>query len=60
MTNCYLKSKEFEVKLKSNVLSDDEKQKKNEEDEDTKKMTLILKQMNSPRNMYENKGVRSK
>ena len=55
MTNCYLKSKEFQHKYKNNVLTQEEIDRKNEEDENTKRMTKILKEMNSPRNMYERK-----
>ena len=52
MRNSFLKSKEYEVRIKNNTMTAEEMTKKNEEDETTKKMTAILKQMNSPRNTF--------
>lgn len=52
MRNSFLKAKDIEQRFKNNALSSDELKKKKEEEENTKKLTKILKQMNSPRNAF--------
>jgi hypothetical protein len=52
MRNSFLKAKDIEQRFKSNALSNEELKKKKEEEENTKKLTKILKQMNSPRNVF--------
>lgn len=52
MRNSFLKAKDIEQRFKSNALSSEELKKKKEEEENTKKLTKILKQMNSPRNAF--------
>lgn len=52
MRNSFLKAKDIEQRFKNNALSSDELKKKREEEENTKKLTKILKQMNSPRNAF--------
>jgi len=52
MRNSFLKAKDIEQRFKNNALSNDELKKKREEEENTKKLTKILKQMNSPRNAF--------
>jgi hypothetical protein len=59
MTNSYLRGKEFEMRYKNNMLSPEEALKKREEEDNTKKMTSILKQMNYPRNVYQDGGGNS-
>ena len=53
MTNSYIKSLEFEKKYKNrdqnDILGDEEYQKFKEEELNTKKMTTILKNLNSPK-----------
>jgi len=52
MRNSFLKAKDLEQRFKNNALSNEELKKKKEEEENTKKLTKILKQMNSPRNAF--------
>jgi hypothetical protein len=52
MRNSFLRAKDIEQRFKNNALSQDELKKKREEEENTKKLTKILKQMNSPRNAF--------
>jgi hypothetical protein len=52
MRNSFLKAKDIEQRFKNNALSSEELKKKKEEEENTKKLTKILKQMNSPRNAF--------
>lgn len=52
MRNSFLKAKDIEQRFKNNALSNEELKKKKEEEENTKKLTKILKQMNSPRNAF--------
>lgn len=52
MRNSFLKSKDIEVRFKNNALNEEELKKKHEEEENTLKLTKILKQMNSPRNAF--------
>jgi hypothetical protein len=53
MTNSYIKSLEFEKKYKNrdqhDIMGDDEYIKFKEEEKNTKKMTTILKNLNSPK-----------
>ena len=53
MRNSFLKAKDIEQRFKSNALSNEELKKKKEEEDNTKKLTKILKQMNSPRNVFQ-------
>ena len=52
MRNSFLKAKDIEQRFKNNALSNEELKKKREEEENTMKLTKILKQMNSPRNAF--------
>ncbi|CAI2374645.1 unnamed protein product [Moneuplotes crassus] len=52
MRNTFLKAKDLEQRFKNNALTSEELRKKKEEEENTKKLTKILKQMNSPRNAF--------
>ena len=52
MRNSFLKAKDLEQRFKNNALTNEELKKKNEEEENTMKLTKILKQMNSPRNAF--------
>jgi hypothetical protein len=53
MTNSYIKSLEFEKKyrnrVQSDIMNDDEYAKFKEEETNTKKMSTILKTLNSPK-----------
>lgn len=53
MTNSYIKSIEFDKKYKNrdsqDIIGDDEYQKFKEEEKNTKKMTTILRKLNSPK-----------
>ena len=52
MTNSFIKAKEIEKRFKNNALSEEEFKKKKEEEENNRKLTKILKQMNSPRDAF--------
>lgn len=52
MRSSFLKGREYDVRIKNNTITPEEMMRKNEEDETTKKMTAILRQMNSPRNTF--------
>ena len=52
MRNNFLKAKDLEQRFKNNALTAEELKKKKEQEENTQKLTKILKQMNSPRNAF--------
>ena len=56
MRNSFLKAKDIEQRFKNNALSNEELKRKREEEENNKKLTKILKQMNSPRNAFVTGG----
>jgi hypothetical protein len=60
MTNSYIKSIEFDKKYKNrdsqDIMGDDEYQKFKEEEKNTKKMTTILRKLNSPRRKTSTDG----
>jgi hypothetical protein len=61
MTTSYIKSLDFERKYKNrdqqDILSDDEYVKFKEEELNTKKMTTILKNLNSPKRKNQKKLI---